>query len=624
MYSVIIAYKIKVNLVNRFFKLLVILFFTSFVFACTTTSVPKYNPKEFDTENYQKNVDNAVDATDILSDFDKSKIPVATLETSDVSNLVQADLYYNQGSYANAYTLYSGLAYKYKDPRIIYKAIICLEHIGNTQVQAKELNGLIGLFIQVDPNSNIAKLFQIKQALNNNDADLAEKNLDQLISDNDGKGRVIFLFISSILSNDLNPNANQSLSKFANYVASEYPAYPEAHLCAILAYSTANDQEGLSKQINRVHKYYPNWYIPFYWSSDILVRHKHSDTLIKVLEPLVTEPDPDRILQNIYVAALIGVNQMDNAKSYLQSQINSVNRDNVLINLGIVAAKSNDYAGAISYFNQAKISDKVLYDVVTLVKASIYDNQNQTALAIKNYQQIINTQYLSAIADVMLLNAYLTQNNLSAVNTLLNKLAVEGKMNEKQTILFKSGYYMSEGKFDIAYALVQSKLSLYSKEQDYLYQYTALTSMVGKTKQAIRLYKDFIYKYPNIAFGYNDLAYVYAEQTTDYKLAKRYAEMAYKLSPTDSNVLDTLGWVYYKLGDYNKALSFIKTSYEVNYDPESARHLVAVYTAMNRPDLVKKVVVLSKDQLQKQLKQQLVQRSLILLIFVQLGIEAKQ
>lgn len=623
MYSVIITYKIKVNLVNRFLKPVIILIAASFVSACTTTSVPKYNPKEFDTENYQKNVDNAVDATDLLSDFDKSKIPAATLEASDVSNLVQADLYYNQGSYANAYSLYSGLAYKYKDPRIIYKAIICLEHVGNTQTQAKELNGLIGLFIQVDPNSNIAKLFQIKQALNNNDVDLAEKNLDQLMSDNDGKGRVIFLFISSMISNDLNPNANKSMSKFADYVASEYPAYPEAHLCSILAYSVANDEEGLSKQINRVHKYYPNWYIPFYWSSDILVRQKHSDTLIKVLEPLVTESNPDKVLQNIYVAALIGINQMDKAKSYLQSQIDSINRDNVLINLGIVAVKSNDSTGAISYFNQAKIEDKVLYDVVTLVKASIYDNQNQTALAIKNYQQITNTQYLSSIANIMLLNDYLAQNNLTAVNALLNKLALEGKMNEKQTILFKSGYYMSESRFDIAYNLVQSKLSLYSKDQDYIYQYTALTSMVGKTKQAISLYKDFIYKYPNIAYGYNDLAYVYAEQTTEYKQAKKYAEMAYKLSPTDPNVLDTLGWVYYKLGDYNKALPFIKTSYEVNYDPESARHLFAVYMAMNRPDLAKKIVVLSKDQLQKQLKQQLVQRSLVLLIFVQLGIEAK-
>ena len=82
---------------------LLILIFAGFIFGCTSTSTPLYNQQEFQTENYQKNVDNAVDATDLLSDFDQSKIPAANKEPADISNLVQADLYYNQGDYIRAF-----------------------------------------------------------------------------------------------------------------------------------------------------------------------------------------------------------------------------------------------------------------------------------------------------------------------------------------------------------------------------------------------------------------------------------------------------------------------------------------------------------------------------------------
>ena len=147
--------------------------------------------------------------------------------------------------------------------------------------------------------------------------------------------------------------------------------------------------------------------------------------------------------------------------------------------------------------------------------------------------------------------------------------------------------------------------------------------MMGYTKQAIELYKKYIQQNPKQAYGYNDLAYIYADQTTDYKQAKKYAEEAYKMTPADPNVLDTLGWVYYKLGDYTKALPYIKTSYQVNYDPESARHLVAVYQALNRPDLAKSIVITDKANLQKQLKLHLIERSVSLLSYIQFGNEVK-
>ena len=604
-------------------KLLYTILLACVLFACTSNNVPLYNPQEFETVNYQKNVDNAVDATDILSDFDQSKIPQLSVDASDISNLVQADLYYNQGEYDKAYQFYKILAFKYKNPRIIYKAIVCLEHVGTTDEQFKNLNELINLFIELDPDSKISKLFTIKIALNDNNLNLAKENLDYLMANAGSNDRAILLFISSIISNDIAQGSYATLNSFAHYVATKYKQYPEAHLVAALSYSLTDNAMLYEEQIIYIQQHYPNWYIPLYWSLDILIRHKNFDTAIKVLTPMVSQENPDEILQNIYVAILLNNGDTETAKAYLLARVNSKNRDNILIDLGILNARDNQYDAALIYFEQIKQSDAQLNSqAVILLKGAIYDYQNQPSKAINEYQQVTSPQLIS-ISNIMLLNAYSNQNNYMAVDNLLAKMAKQNKLNEEQTILFKVSFYVGEEKFQQAYTLLNSKIKLYGGHPDYLYQYAAVSGTLNYTKQAINLYKKLLQLEPKNAYGYNDLAYIYAEQTKNYQQAQKYAQVAYQLSPHDPNVLDTLGWVYYKIGDYPQALTYIKASYEANYEPDSAKHLAKLYSAMGEHDLASKVVIINKSEVEQHLKQELIKKVVFLLSYAQFGITVK-
>ncbi|MBP9742080.1 MAG: tetratricopeptide repeat protein, partial [Burkholderiales bacterium] len=400
-------------------------------------------------------------------------------------------------------------------------------------------------------------------------------------------------------------------------------SYPEAHMVAMLAYAVSNNRENLDQQIGFIATNYPNWMIPLYWSSDLLIRNKHFTTLTKILQPIVEVANPDKILQNLYVAALLNLQQIQPAKAYLTVQLTTGNNhNNVLINLSLVELQLVAYPEALTYLNQVQLNDTSLANVITLLKGVIYDYTGQNSNAIAQYQ-LVNNGPLLAISNIMLLTAYLNNGNYAAVNTMLDKLAHDEKLNDEQTVLFKSGYYLGEGKYKWGYELLKSKLALYGKHPDYLYQYAAFSGMMNYTQQSIDLYKKYLKYNPTGASGYNDLAYIYTEQTSNYKLAQKYAAKAYQLAPTNPNVLDTLGWVYYKLGDYNKALPYIKTSYEMNYSPESAKHLSAVYAALNRQDLAKNVKIIDKSQLQQQLKQQVIYKLQVLLSYLQFGIEVK-
>ena len=58
------------------------------------------------------------------------------------------------------------------------------------------------------------------------------------------------------------------------------------------------------------------------------------------------------------------------------------------------------------------------------------------------------------------------------------------------------------------------------------------------------------------------------------------------------------------MGNPTLALPYIKTSYDVRYDPESAKHLIAVYTALGQLGAARTIMVVTEKELTNQVKQQ--------------------
>ncbi|MEX0778910.1 MAG: tetratricopeptide repeat protein [Balneolales bacterium] len=58
----------------------------------------------------------------------------------------------------------------------------------------------------------------------------------------------------------------------------------------------------------------------------------------------------------------------------------------------------------------------------------------------------------------------------------------------------------------------------------------------------------------------NNYAYHLAEQDKQFEEAREMAEKAISIQPENSAYLDTLGWIYFKLGEYEKAREYIESS----------------------------------------------------------------
>ena len=94
---------------------------------------------------------------------------------------------------------------------------------------------------------------------------------------------------------------------------------------------------------------------------------------------------------------------------------------------------------------------------------------------------------------------------------------------------------------------------------------------------------------PKNAQALNALGYTLADRTTRYPEALGYIEQALALLPGDAAVLDSMGWVQYRLGDHAKALDYLRRAYQANPDAEIAAHLVEVLWASGQREEAKKI-----------------------------------
>ncbi|HEX5277094.1 MAG TPA: tetratricopeptide repeat protein [Fluviicoccus sp.] len=78
-------------------------------------------------------------------------------------------------------------------------------------------------------------------------------------------------------------------------------------------------------------------------------------------------------------------------------------------------------------------------------------------------------------------------------------------------------------------------------------------------------------------FSYlNALGYTLADQTQRFGEAEVYLRKALRLKPEDPAVIDSMGWLLYRLGNVNEALEYVQKAFKLFPDEEIGTHLAEI------------------------------------------------
>ncbi|VFR69069.1 FIG140336: TPR domain protein [plant metagenome] len=114
------------------------------------------------------------------------------------------------------------------------------------------------------------------------------------------------------------------------------------------------------------------------------------------------------------------------------------------------------------------------------------------------------------------------------------------------------------------------------------YDLAMLQERVGNVEEMERLLRQVIALDPEHAHAYNALGYTLADQGQRLPEALALVTRALELAPNDPFIMDSMGWVQYRLGDDEAAAGYLTRAYAVRDDVEIAVHLGEVLWKLNR------------------------------------------
>jgi Flp pilus assembly protein TadD len=107
---------------------------------------------------------------------------------------------------------------------------------------------------------------------------------------------------------------------------------------------------------------------------------------------------------------------------------------------------------------------------------------------------------------------------------------------------------------------------------------------------------------PDQPYILNYLGYSWADQGINLDKAAEMIEKAVRLRPEDGAIVDSLGWVYYRMGQYDKAVKTLERAIELDpTEPEINDHLGDAYWKVGRKSEArfqwKRALSFSKDDI---------------------------
>ena len=88
----------------------------------------------------------------------------------------------------------------------------------------------------------------------------------------------------------------------------------------------------------------------------------------------------------------------------------------------------------------------------------------------------------------------------------------------------------------------------------------------------------------NYAQAYNALGYALADRNKRLPEALTLIMRAHELLPQDPFILDSLGWVKFRMGDLSEAVKYLQQAYDMRPDAEIAAHLGEVFWVQGKKD----------------------------------------
>ena len=312
------------------------------------------------------------------------------------------------------------------------------------------------------------------------------------------------------------------------------------------------------------------------------------DEALPLLKKSIRQYPDDKRLGLTYARTLIEQNRMDEAKAQFTSLAEQYPEDDELrFSLALIALEGKKWDEAQGYLEELIERDSHV-DSAHLNLGRIAEERNDPQGALAEYALVgPGNDYLPAQmrqADILVSHGRGAEasKKLAAARDAQPDYGIQLFLIEAETLA-------ANNQTDRAWNVLQQALKQYPDDLNLLYSRAMLAEKRNDLEQMERDLRAIIKREPDNAMALNALGYTLSDRTTRYAEAKVLIQQAYDLNPDDPAVLDSLGWVNFRLGNLDEAERLLRQALERFPDQEVAAHLGEVLWANGKQREAKQI-----------------------------------
>ncbi|MGB4562955.1 MAG: tetratricopeptide repeat protein [Methylophilaceae bacterium] len=421
---------------------------------------------------------------------------------------------------------------------------------------------------KLDPKSADAQKVLAEMYIASGNLAKARPIVKKILESEESKGDG-FLYLNNILSRVENKT---NALRFIVDIAKPYPNMFEDHFAVAHTAHMAGNDSIRDRELKIVDSLDPKWETSILFKGAILFQQDPNQAIDEYKKFINKNPKSNSVRLEL-AKALVQTEKYAEAKQHFEQLVNSpLASSDLSLTVALLALESGDDLVAEKYLKQALERKHPNPDQIYMYLARIYAQREDLANVL-NWVEKISAGPMFVDSRIFAAQSIRTKNGVSDAINYLDQFKSLDRQEKLKFLQLKTSFLYNDNQYQQAINLMLSEEEKYNDSAEFYFDFGLLyeknkdfESMEKHLKKAISLKPDY-------AIAYNALGYSYADRNIKLDDAKKYIEIALSIDPQNHYILDSMGWVHFRLGNDDIAYEFITKAYTIQEDPEIAAHL---------------------------------------------------
>jgi tetratricopeptide (TPR) repeat protein len=510
-----------------------------------------------------------------------ANLPFQELTEPMLYDFLLGEIAAQRGSPSFAAQTFVDLAKRTRDPRVARRAV----EIANFARMPELALEAARIWHESDPASPQALQTLVVLLVNGKRVEETEPYLAKLLATDANAASNGFMQLGRLLSSSADPATNL---RVVSKLAERYPDLPQAHFAVAQAASAAKDDVLALAELRRAAALKPDWEVAVLSEAQLLQR-KSPDEAAKRLASFLEKYPGSRDVRLTYARMLVLDKRNAEARTEFANILERFKDDvDALYAVGLLAFQLKEYATAETSMKRLLGLNYRDPNAVRYTLGQIAEEQKNWPSAIEWYKSIQRGEY-AVPARVRIANAMAKQGKLDEARAYLRNAGAQDEPQRVQLLVAESQLLREANLNKEAFDLLGRALAESPDQPDLLYDYALTAEKIDRFDVLESNLFRLIKLRPDHAHAYNALGYSLAERNVRLPEAKTLIEKALELSPDDFFIIDSMGWVLYRMGDLPGAATQLRRAWQGRPDGEIGAHLGEVLWQLGERDEARRI-----------------------------------